>query len=110
VLYSALHLRPGAREWYFHWLEREHPHLVPRYRELFGGGSYAQKDYRRWLAEKISPLIRDHGLERGHVDTATGTLRSTALARPRSQVAGPSLIAEERPIVSLEVGPQPTLF
>ena len=37
----ALHLRPGAREWYAAWLAREHPHLVPRYRELYRAGSYA---------------------------------------------------------------------
>src|SRR5699024_413080 len=31
----ALHLRPGAREWFFRWLEQEHPELVPRYRRLY---------------------------------------------------------------------------
>lgn len=29
VVYGALHLRPGAREWFFEWLEREHPELLP---------------------------------------------------------------------------------
>ena len=28
VLYTALHLRPGAKQWFLHWLEREHPELV----------------------------------------------------------------------------------
>ncbi len=35
----GLHLRPGAREWWMAWLEREHPSLVPRYRALYRGGS-----------------------------------------------------------------------
>ena len=35
-----LHLRPGAREWYAAWLTRTHPALAPRYRELYGNGSY----------------------------------------------------------------------
>ncbi|MDN6124333.1 MAG: Rv2578c family radical SAM protein, partial [Brevibacterium sp.] len=35
VVYGALHLRPGAREWFFAWLEREHPELLPRYRRMY---------------------------------------------------------------------------
>jgi DNA repair photolyase len=58
-----LHLRPGAREWFFGWLEREHPELAPRYRRLYGRSAYATKDYRRWLAARVAPLIRAHGLE-----------------------------------------------
>ena len=64
VAYSALHLRPGAREWYWAWLEREHPDLVPRYREVYGTGSYADKRYRAWLAARVRPLLRKYGLER----------------------------------------------
>ena len=64
VLYTALHLRPGAKEWFFEWLEREHPDLVRRYRLMYGSGASAPKDYRRWLAAKITPIIRRHGLER----------------------------------------------
>ncbi len=62
VLHTALHLRPGAREWFFLWLEREHPHLVPRYRELYARSNYAPKEYREWLAEKFRPLVAKHGL------------------------------------------------
>src|SRR4029450_6441928 len=36
----ALHLRPGAREWYAAWLRQNHPELAPRYRELYRGGCY----------------------------------------------------------------------
>src|SRR5690349_17902842 len=43
----ALHLRPGAREWYAAWLTREYPKLAARYRTLFRGGSYLPQDYQQ---------------------------------------------------------------
>lgn len=64
VAYSALHLRPGVKEWYAQWLQREHPHLVPRYRALYARGAYAPRSYRDALAARIKPLITAHGLER----------------------------------------------
>ncbi|HVV13015.1 Rv2578c family radical SAM protein [Amycolatopsis sp.] len=60
----ALHLRPGAREWYAQWLAREHPALGPRYREIYGRGSYAHASYRRTLAARVGPLLRRHGFGR----------------------------------------------
>jgi DNA repair photolyase len=81
VAYSALHLRPGAREWFYAWLEREHPELMPRYREVYGGGSYAAKEYRAWLARRIRPLLRRYDLERApRVDPATGVVRAGLIA------------------------------
>ena len=59
-----LHLRPGAREWFFSWLEREHPMLVPRYRRLYHGRSTASADYRRQLAQRVAPLLHRHRLAR----------------------------------------------
>lgn len=79
VLYTALHLKPGVKEWFYLWLGREHPELLPRYRSMYGSGAHAPKDYRRWLAARIKPLIRAHGLERGEEDPVTGGVRSTAL-------------------------------
>jgi DNA repair photolyase len=67
VIYGALHLRPGAREWFFSWLERERPELLPRYRRMYATSSYASKEYRRWLGERINPLIDRFGL-RGRTD------------------------------------------
>ncbi len=122
VAYSALHLRPGAREWYMAWLEREHPALVPRYRELYGSGSYADKRYRAWLAARVTPLLRKYGLERPpRLDPATGVPRSGAIRdatddRSRrgarqlgGEGAGASLIAAELP-AHAAAGIQPTLF
>ncbi|TNC27011.1 intein-containing Rv2578c family radical SAM protein [Amycolatopsis alkalitolerans] len=60
----ALHLRPGAREWYARWLAREHPELVPRYREIYGRGSYAAGRYQRLLTARIGPLLRRYGFGR----------------------------------------------
>ncbi|SIN32508.1 intein-containing Rv2578c family radical SAM protein [Micromonospora cremea] len=61
----ALHLRPGAREWYAHWLAREHPQLVPRYRELYRAGAYAPQAYQRELTARVRIAARRHGLHRG---------------------------------------------
>ncbi|GIJ32407.1 hypothetical protein SAMN05216284_11594 [Micromonospora sediminimaris] len=60
----ALHLRPGAREWYARWLGREHPQLVPRYRELFRAGAYAPQSYQRELTARVRIAARRHGLIR----------------------------------------------
>ena len=80
VLYTALHLKVGVKPWFMQWLEREHPELVPKYRSMYyGNNAYAPKAYRRWLGERIRPLIRAHGLEHGREDPVTGGVRSTAL-------------------------------
>lgn len=58
----VLHLRPGAREWYLSWLEREYPALLPGYRELYGRGAYAPKPYQRDVAARVARLARRHGV------------------------------------------------
>lgn len=134
VLYSALFLKPGVKPWFMHWLERTHPELVPRYREMYAGGSYAPKAYRHWLANRIRPLIRAHGLDEGREDPATGGVRSSALGlfrgpdgerRPlghtsedrRGAVSGTSSVgvatptaAASRTVVRFEAPDGPTLF
>ncbi|UWP87319.1 intein-containing Rv2578c family radical SAM protein [Dactylosporangium fulvum] len=67
----ALHLRPGAREWYQAWLAREHPRLGPRYQELYGDGSYTPQAYQRELAARVRLAARRHGVPTG----GTGTTR-----------------------------------
>jgi DNA repair photolyase len=59
-----LHLRPGAREWYMQWLSREFPSLVPRYRKLFGRGSYSQKAYQTEVVARVREAARRHGMDR----------------------------------------------
>jgi DNA repair photolyase len=74
VMYSALHLKPGVKPWYMDWLARTHPDLVPRYHAMYLDNTYPPKDYRRWLAERIRPIMRSHGVGVGRVDPATGSM------------------------------------
>lgn len=77
VLYGPLHLRTHVKPWFFAWLEREHPELLPAYRSLYpGSASRAPQAYRKELAGRIRPLIRRYGLERD------GEPRAAALKPP----------------------------
>jgi DNA repair photolyase len=65
-----LHLRPGAREWYAAWIGREHPQLRPRYRELYGNGSYLPRAYQDEINARVRMAARRHGLHRPSPVTA----------------------------------------
>ena len=109
VAYSALHLRPGAREWYLAWIAREHPELVARYGEMYRGGSYAPKEYRAWLAARVHPLLRRHGLDRPpRVDPATGVVRARTSSVASDDGARGLIAAELSPAAAARI--QPTLF
>ncbi len=95
VVWTALHLKPGVRQWYLAWLHRWFPQHETTYKRLYSSGAYATATYRRWLAERVEPLLRKHGLERGSVDDATGSTRSRSAGIVRATVAD---------------GPQPMLF
>jgi len=56
----VLHLRPGAREWFFGWLGEHHPGLIPRYRALYGRGAYAPKAYQQQVADRVRALARQY--------------------------------------------------
>ncbi|MGN6325856.1 Rv2578c family radical SAM protein [Pseudolysinimonas sp.] len=118
VAYSALHLRPGAREWYFAWLGDAHPELLPRYREMYGRSAYAPKEYRTWLAARMRPLLRKHGLEREpRMDPSTGTpipsggprFDRDGVLRTGHEMPASALIAAELP-PAVAAAVQPTLF
>jgi DNA repair photolyase len=94
VTAGPLHLRPGSREWFMQWLAAEHPGLVPRYEQLYRGGSYATKEYRDWLAGRIRVFRAQHGLvagagffrnlsPSGGPDAADSPLRSEPAQGPR---------------------------
>lgn len=58
---GAVYLRSGTRDWFMSWLAKNYPQLVPKYRGLFGSGSYAPKEYRRWLAQRVHTAKARHG-------------------------------------------------
>ncbi|MEP6562564.1 MAG: Rv2578c family radical SAM protein [Nakamurella sp.] len=58
----GLHLRPGAREWFFHWLGINRPNLVQRYERLYANGANLPKDYRRALSARIRLVSTRYGL------------------------------------------------
>ncbi|MFP5068331.1 intein-containing Rv2578c family radical SAM protein [Pseudonocardia nantongensis] len=64
----ALHLRPGAREWFLQWLGRSYPALVPRYERLYRRGADADRGYRAALRRRVAPLLARHGLDRAEPD------------------------------------------
>lgn len=74
----VLHLRPGAREWFAGWLADNHPHLVGRYKALYGHGSYAPK----WYQEQISEMVRGFATEYGIVRSRGGEARNLTGEQP----------------------------
>ncbi len=72
----VLHLRTGAREWFFRWLGEHHPSLLPPYRGLYGHGAYAPKAYQQRVAEQVAELARKYRVGEGqplrHLRTAGG--------------------------------------
>ena len=57
-----LHLRPGVRELFLPWLQRERPELVAAYDALYASPSgYAPQERRRAHAGRIADLTRGSG-------------------------------------------------
>ena len=91
VSWAALHLKPGVREFYLGWLRRAHPEHVSTTERVYARGAYADPAYRRWLADRIEPLIAKHGLRRGAVDAGTGAVRASAPGPVRTTAPRPTL-------------------
>lgn len=82
----ALHLRPGAREWFLRWLSINRPDLIRPYAELYRGGSYVLRSYAADLAHRADVLLRRHRLKGGQ------RLRvPDPVARTRAISAAPTL-------------------
>jgi DNA repair photolyase len=86
----ALHLRPGAREWFQRWLRSNHPELVDAYRDLYGSRAYAPVSYQRQIAVQVEELARKHGVGR---TTPAGARRVPRRENPAADVS-PAEIAE----------------
>ena len=84
----VLHLRTGAREWFFRWLGEAHPDLMPRYRALYGRGAYAPAAYQKRVTEQVRDLARRHGVGRG-APSAARRRRSGRFAPPAERRADP---------------------
>jgi DNA repair photolyase len=111
VVYGALHLRPGAKQWFMQWLQREHPELVSSYLGLYPGASAnAPKAYRAWLAKRVRPLLRVHRLD-GHAedDHPRGTPVAGLAARADARAAGVVTTSRGRAAASATAA-EPRLF
>lgn len=58
---NVVYLKPGTREHFFSFLEREYPHLLPRYREIFPG-AYAPAAVKAPVTDAVARLRRRYDL------------------------------------------------
>jgi DNA repair photolyase len=86
----ALHLRPGAREWFMRYLHSHHPHLLEAYGDLYSKGSYVTRSYATDLARRSSVLLRKHGLDRRDSILRIPDTRTAAIP-PHLALTEPSL-------------------
>ncbi|MFE1924963.1 Rv2578c family radical SAM protein [Streptomyces asoensis] len=84
----ALHLRPGAREWFMAWLARHHPYLVRRYERLYADGAYAPKWYQRRITRQVHELAEEYGIG----PTRAGMPRRVPPPEPVEEPTGPGPI------------------
>jgi DNA repair photolyase len=97
----ALHLRPGAREWFWRYLKTHQPQLLGAYAELYRGSAYVLRSYAEDLARRVRPLLRRHRLD------GSAVLRAPAETDPpRSSAATPATSPAPAPAPASE----PTLF
>ena len=87
----VLHLRPGAREWFFGWLGEHHPELVARYRGLYGRGAYAPKAYQQRVNEQVRELARRYRVgQHGPSQHGPSRRRASFRGAPAASRAGES--------------------
>jgi DNA repair photolyase len=93
----ALHLRPGAREWFFGWLARTRPDLVPRYERLYARGANASADYRRQLTDRFRSVRAEFGLGSLDPPGARGIPRTAVTSLPAGAPPDqPTSVAEQQ--------------
>ena len=86
----GLHLRPGAREWFFRWLGQNRPDLVEPYQRLYSRGSNLPVEYRRELSARIKAISADFGMGRSgrSGDVRPGQPGQGRAGRPGSVIPG----------------------
>lgn len=97
----ALHLRPGAREWFLKWLDRHRPDLVPAYQALYARGANAPADYRKQLSARFREIRAHFGLAAADPPTQRGIPGDGAASFPAGSM--PELAASPAP--SVQVAP-----
>ena len=86
VTVVPLHLKPGTREWYLQWLEREHPRAVAGYGRVYARGTYALEAYRQWLWDRVEPLLTERGFRSsGHRSRSGATGRFPDELQPHDE-------------------------
>lgn len=111
VVYGALHLRPGAREWFLTWIRDHRPDLASAYESMYARSAYAPQAYRRMLARRIRPLIEHHGLAgTDDDDTPSPGTRGRPAGRVADSAAHTTGRASHRPARVADPAIQPALF
>lgn len=82
----VLHLRTGAREWFWSWLRECYPDLVPAYAKLYGGRAYAPASYQQSISTQVAELARKYGVGRAN-PAAARRLPADATAEAGSAAA-----------------------
>ncbi|HEY3957691.1 MAG TPA: intein-containing Rv2578c family radical SAM protein [Streptosporangiaceae bacterium] len=100
----VLHLRPGAREWFYAWLGEHHPGLVPRYRALYRSGAYAPRAYQQRITAQVANLARKYGIGQA----SPGQARSVSPRSPADRAASSHIpVSRERPDAAPEPARRP---
>jgi DNA repair photolyase len=79
-----LHLRPGVREQYMPWLEKQRPDLLPLYEKLYPG-AYASKDQQKKLSRIVGRYVARYGTR-----VVAPTETRTRAAAPKARKAKPT--------------------
>ena len=103
----ALHLRPGAREWFLGWLGRHRPDLVPAYLKLYARGANAPAEYRQQLSARFRAIRAEFGLASSDPPTQRGIPGDGSASFPSGSM--PALAPSTRKAPAVEL-PQESLF
>jgi DNA repair photolyase len=106
----GLHLRPGAREWFFGWLDIHRPDLVGRYRQLYAGGANLPADYRRALSDRINRIAADHGVGPTGGQQLSGRNQIRGVPGDSAAAFPAGSLPHVVPCNGIDSGPDPTLF
>ena len=103
----VLHLRPGAREWFFGWLRAHRPDLLGVYERLYARGATADRSYRSLIAQRVASVKAELGL----LETATGIIRGGVPGDSEASFPAGSLPPfAGAPVPATPIAAEPALF